>query len=117
MDGHLPFSRTGCRKSVFEEWFMMFGYRSCRRCMAALAVLALVSCGSAFAADYSSMGISVVVGTADAMLRMGNYEDAIPALREIIERTRSMDGPDMRETLQHARFQLGRAYFQIGDSA
>ena len=70
----------------------------------------------ALAEDYSTMGISAVVSAADKMLESGNYEQAIPALKEIVHRTKGLDSADGKKTLQNARFQLARAYFQVGRS-
>ncbi|MCF7848384.1 MAG: tetratricopeptide repeat protein [Kiritimatiellales bacterium] len=66
--------------------------------------------------DYSSWGITDVVGAADAHLLRGEYEMAIPALQEVVSRMRRMDDAEALETLQKARFQLARAYYQNGDT-
>ena len=71
--------------------------------------------GVSSAQDYSSMGISAVVSAADAMLKRGDYSGAIPALEEVVQRTEELTTPQGRETLQDARFQLARAYYQNGN--
>lgn len=72
-------------------------------------------------AQYASMGISEVVSVASGLLNTGKYEDAIPALIEVINRTREPDpaSPNyevMREFCQTARFELGRVYYRLGNS-
>jgi TolA-binding protein len=79
-----------------------------------IAAICLVA-GSAVGQDYSSMGISAVVGAADQMLRRGDYDGAIPPLEEVVRRTRQLTDTQGLETLQTCRFQLARAYFQTSD--
>ncbi len=82
------------------------------------ALLAVVcSAGAVMAQDYASMGISDLVGTADRMLQRGDYSGAIPALKEVINRTGGMTDLSGRETAQTCRFQLARSYYQNGNSA
>jgi tetratricopeptide (TPR) repeat protein len=96
---------------------MMSGYHSCGYKAAVAAVAVLIACSTALSADFSNRGISDVVRAADALLRKGDYASAIPALKEIVDRTESAasSNAEMRRTLQESRFQLGRAYFQIGN--
>lgn len=82
-----------------------------------LLILILFVAGSAHAQDYTSMGISALVGAADAMLTQGDYAGAVPALREVILRTKELTSVQGRETLQNARFQLARALYQTGSSS
>ncbi|MEN7972417.1 MAG: tetratricopeptide repeat protein [Verrucomicrobiota bacterium] len=96
---------------------MMRSFRLCRGLVLASLLLALFGAGTVFALDYSSMGISPLVQAAGTMLERGEYSEAIPALREVIVRTKELTTADGRETLQNARFQLGRAFFMIGKSA
>ncbi len=63
------------------------------------------------------MGISDVVGMADTMLQRRDYSGAIPALQEVISRTRDLTDPQGAETCQSCRFQLARAYHQTGNVA
>jgi TolA-binding protein len=79
--------------------------------------MTLFAVSSATAQDYTSMGISDVVGAADAMLQRGDYNGAIPALEEVIRRTRELTDPVGLETLQGCRFQLARSFYQVGDTA
>ena len=80
----------------------------------ALLILSLLVAGSVHAQDYASMGISSLVGSADAMLKQGDYAGAVPALRELILRTKELTSSQGRETLQNSRFQLARALYQTG---
>ncbi|RKX35800.1 MAG: hypothetical protein DRP64_19110, partial [Verrucomicrobia bacterium] len=96
---------------------MMFGFRSYKSSVVVFLLLASFVVGPAFAQDYASMGISPLVKTADAMLKRGDYAGAIPALEEVIVRTIELTSAPGRETLQNSRFQLGRALFQVGESA
>jgi len=97
---------------------MMFGFRSSGSSVRrGLLILTLLVAGSSYAQDYTAMGISSVVGAADAMLKQGNYSGAIPALEEIIRRTQELTSVQGRETLQNSRFQLARAHYQVGDTA
>jgi TolA-binding protein len=61
------------------------------------------------------MGISDVVGYADRLLQRGDYAGAIPALKEVVSRTSALTDPQGMETAQTCRFQLSRAYYQVGD--
>lgn len=63
------------------------------------------------AEDYSAMGISAVISTANGMLQRGDYAAAIPALKEIIARTHG--DSTYAETTQECRYQLARAYLQV----
>ncbi len=96
----------------------MFGFQSLRSsvCRGAL-IVAVLTVSSSYAQDYALMGISGVVGAAAAMLEQGNYSGAIPALEEVIRRTKELTSAQGRETLQNSRFQLARAHYQIGDTA
>ncbi len=76
---------------------------------------AFLAAGSVHAQDYSSMGISDVIGNADRMLQRGDYNGAIPALNEVIRRAKDMSDPKMIETVQTCRYQLARAYYQTSD--
>lgn len=96
---------------------MMFGFRSYRSAVQVFLLLVSFMAGPAFAQDYSSMGITALVETADSMLKRGDYSGAIPALKEVITRTQELTSAPGRETLQNARFQLARALFQTGDTA
>jgi len=95
---------------------MMFGFRFSGGSVRVF-LLAMFMTGSAFAQDYASMGISPLVKAADAMLKRGDYAGAIPALEEVIVRTKELTSAQGRETLQNSRFQLARALFQTGESA
>ncbi len=82
------------------------------------SMLAALFCsGAALAQDYKSMGITGVVGSADRMLQRGDYRGAIPALEEVISRTGGLTDPTGKDTAQTCRFQLARAYYQVGDFA
>ena len=96
---------------------MMFSFRSYGHSVRITLLLGLFLAGSAFAQDYSSMGISPLVSAADLLLKRGDYAGAIPALEEVILRTKELTTEQGRETLQNSRFQLARALFQTEDSA
>ncbi|MCF7816445.1 MAG: tetratricopeptide repeat protein [Kiritimatiellales bacterium] len=91
---------------------MIFFSRSLRYPVLGLILAVFVGVGVASAQDYGSMGISDVVGNADAMLQKGDYAGAIPALEEVIRRTKDLTDPQGLETLQSCRFQLARAFYQ-----
>jgi tetratricopeptide (TPR) repeat protein len=96
---------------------MNFFRRFYGKSMYAAVVAALLFSGGAVAQDYSSLGISDVVASADRLLQRGDYSAAIPALREVINRTEALTDPQGRQTCQTCRFQLARAYYQTGDVA
>ncbi len=96
---------------------MKFFSRLHGRAMKAVLVAAVCSSGIAAAQDFASMGISDLVGSADRMLQRGDYRTAIPALAEVINRTGALTDPQGRETAQTCRFQLARAYFQVGNAS
>jgi len=96
---------------------MMLGFRSYRGSARGFLLVAALMAGSAFAQDYAAMGISPLVQIADTMLKRGDYAGAIPALEEVIVRTRELTTAPGRETLQNSRFQLARALFYTDDSA
>jgi TolA-binding protein len=95
---------------------MKFFFRSYGHAVkVAVLAVAFSSC-AAIAQDYSSMGITDLVGSADRMLQRGDYRGAIPALQEVINRTASLTDLQGRETAQTCRFQLARAYYQVGNT-
>ncbi len=96
---------------------MNFFHRYCGKVLKASLLVALLSAGTTLAQDYSSMGISDVVTSADRMLQRGDYGAAIPALKEVISRTAPLTDPQGMETAQTCRFQLARAHYQMGDVA
>jgi len=96
---------------------MIFSFRSYGNSVRVFLLLGLLMASSAFAQDYGSMGISALVFTADALLKRGDYAGAIPALEEVVLRTKELVTAQGRETLQSSRFQLARALFQTDDSA
>ncbi len=82
------------------------------------AFMAMLMCaGIASAQDFSTMGISDVVGSADMKLQRGDYRGAIPALQEVIRRTEQLTDPQGMDTCQTCRFQLARSLYQVGDMA
>lgn len=96
---------------------MISGFRSYRRLpICAVLALVLLMGGSVVAQDYAAMGISELVQSAASLLQDGEYSRAIPALEEVIVRTKELTTVQGRETLQNSRFELGRALFQIGES-
>jgi TolA-binding protein len=96
---------------------MKFCFRSFGRAVKVSVVVVAFSSCAAIAQDYSSMGITDLVGSADRMLQRGDYRGALPALKEVINRTASLTDPQGRDTAQTCRFQLARAYYQVGDTA
>ena len=95
---------------------MKFLCRSCGHALKATLVAIALSSGVAVAQDYSSMGITDLVGRADSLLHRGDYQGAIPALIEVINRTGPLTDPQGRDTTQTCRFQLARAYYQVGNA-
>ncbi|MEE9369250.1 MAG: tetratricopeptide repeat protein [Pontiella sp.] len=94
---------------------MNFSHRKCGFMLKTLLLAIFLGAGVSSAQDYSSMGISDVVATADRMLQRGDYGGAIPALQEVINRTAPLTDPQGKETAQTCRFQLARAHYQVGD--
>jgi len=84
--------------------------------MLAVALAATVIAQTAKNVNYREWGITDVVAAADAYLLRGDYVNAIPALEEVVKRMRRTNNPNELETLQKVRFQLARAYYQIGES-
>lgn len=95
---------------------MKFGFRSYRNAVQVCVLLAVLMAGSCFAQNYSSMGVTAIAAAADDMLKRGDYEGAIPALQELVDRTLELTTAQGRTTLQNSRFQLARALFYTGDS-
>ncbi|QBG46522.1 tetratricopeptide repeat protein [Verrucomicrobia bacterium S94] len=95
---------------------MKFFCRSYGHALKTVLLAVALSAGTVFAQDYTSMGITDLVGTADRMLQRGDYRAAIPALKEVINRTAPLTDPQGKETCQTCRFQLARAYYQVGDT-
>ena len=101
-----------------EGRYMKF-FSRCRSAVLGAAMMGacLFITGNVSAQDYSSMGITDVVATADRLLQRGDYKGAISPLREVIRRTAPLTDPQGRDTAQTCRFQLARAYYQMGDVA
>lgn len=95
---------------------MKFLSRSYGHALKATLLAVAFSTGIAVAQDYSSMGITDLVSSADRMLQRRDFGGAIPALIEVIERTGTLTDPQGRDTAQTCRFQLARAYYQVGNT-
>lgn len=94
----------------------MNSFQRCRGKVMKASVLAVIlASGVAVAQDFSSMGISDVVRSADLKLQRGDYTGAIPALKEVVSRTAPLTDPQGKDTAQNCRFQLARAYYQTGN--
>ncbi|VGO19168.1 tetratricopeptide repeat protein [Pontiella sulfatireligans] len=96
---------------------MSFFHRCCGCSVQAVLLASVFATGVCTAQDYSTLGISDVVGGADRLLQRGDYRGAIPALEEVVRRTQDLTDPAGRETLQTCRFQLARSHYQVGDVA
>ena len=94
---------------------MNISHRFCGNPVQALVLAAVMIAGVASAQDYATMGITDVVTSADRMLQRGEYRGAIPALEEVIRRTRDLTDAQGKDTCQTCRFQLARAMYQTGD--
>ncbi len=90
-------------------------HRFCGSPVKALLLASVMVAGAATAQDYSTMGITDVVASADRMLQRGDYRGAIPALEEVIKRTEPLTDPQGQDTCQTCRFELARAYYQMGN--
>ncbi|MDZ8120112.1 tetratricopeptide repeat protein [Pontiella agarivorans] len=95
---------------------MKFFCRSYGHALKTVLLVVALSTGTSFAQDYSSMGITDLVASADRMLQRWDYRGAIPALKEVINRTAPLTDPQGKETCQTCRFQLARAYYRVGDA-
>lgn len=95
---------------------MKFLCRSHGHALKAALLVVAFSTGIAVAVDYSSMGITDLVGSADRMLQRRDFSGAIPALIEVINRTAPLTDPQGRDTAQTCRFQLARAYYQVSNT-
>ncbi|MFL2877145.1 MAG: tetratricopeptide repeat protein [Pontiellaceae bacterium] len=82
-----------------------------------LMMVQLTVFSSAYGEDVKSAGISELFSSANTALQQGNYQAAIPILEEVVERTSGIDQEQGRQTCQTCRFQLTRAFFQIGAPA
>ncbi len=96
---------------------MNFFHRYCGIALKASLLVVFLSAGTSAAQDFSSMGISDVVASADRMLQRGDYGAAIPALEEVISRTALLTDSQGMDTAQTCRFQLARAHYQTGNVA
>lgn len=94
---------------------MSLFHRICGNLINSSFLAVLLFSGVALGQDFSSMGITDVVASADRMLQRGDYRGAIPALKEVISRTASLTDPQGMDTAQTCRFQLARSYYQVGD--
>jgi hypothetical protein len=98
---------------------MSFIQRCCRRPIrvAGLVLAAMVLAETAPAKDYSSMSISDVLASAELAMQRADYQDAIPALQEVLNRTASLTDSQGQQTAQTCRYELARVYYQTGDYA
>ncbi len=96
---------------------MIFIHGYCKRPFMVVVAAVLLGNGAVWAQNYGSMGIRDVVEFADKQLRDGKYEEALPALEEVLLRTSALTDPQGRQTAQTCRFELARAYLQLGESA
>lgn len=92
----------GCRKPIV---------------VAGVVLVSLVLSSTALAKNYDSMGISDVLASAELAMQRGDYQDAIPALQEVLGRTSILTDDQAKQTAQACRYELARLYFQIGDFA
>ncbi len=89
----------GCRKA----WF------------AALLVVIVSTSGTSWAQDYGSMTLADVFSYAEQNLKMGKYEEALPALLEALDRTEGLTDDQGQKTAQTCRYEIARIYYQMGD--
>lgn len=82
-----------------------------------LMMVQLAVSSSVYGEDVKSAGISELFSSANMALQQGDYQAAIPILEEVVERTSGIDQEQGRQTCQTCRFQLTRAFFQIGAPA
>ncbi len=73
--------------------------------------------GTAWAQDYSSLSISDVFAVANRRMQEANYQEALPALQEVLNRTQGLTDTQGRQTAQTCRFEIARIYYQMGDIA
>lgn len=67
--------------------------------------------------DVSTAGITDLFAQANLALQRGDYQAAIPALEEVVKRTAGIEHDEGKQTCQTCRFQLARAYYQVGSTA
>ena len=98
---------------------MNFIQRGCRKpaAIAGAVLAAMILAETAAAKNYDTMSISDVLASAELAMQRGGYQDAIPALQEVINRTASLTDDQGRQTAQACRYELARVYYQIGDYA
>ena len=98
---------------------MIFIQRCCRKSIAVAGVMlaVMVLAEAAWAKNYDSMSISDVLASAELALQRGDYQDAIPALQEVISRTSTLTDNQAKQTAQACRYELARVYYQMGDFA
>ncbi|OUX37796.1 MAG: hypothetical protein CBE26_02395 [Kiritimatiellaceae bacterium TMED266] len=93
---------------------------SLRRIMLRCAVVVVwVHCWVpvALGQDVSTAGITDLFAQANLALQQGDYQAAIPALEEVVKRTSGIEHFEGKQTCQTCRFQLARAYFQVGSTS
>ncbi len=93
---------------------MSFNQRCYSRTFVVLASAMVMLSSAVFAQDYSSMSISDVLAAAERRLQEKNYEGAIPALKEVLDRTSGLTDPQGQKTAQTCRLELARVYYQLG---
>ncbi|MBN2163297.1 MAG: tetratricopeptide repeat protein [Pontiellaceae bacterium] len=71
--------------------------------------------GVARAQDFGSLSIADVWTYAERRLTNGQYQEALPALLEVLSRTRTSTDDQLKTTAQTCRFEIARIYYQLGD--
>ena len=94
---------------------MTLAFRSYGKLLSSFLLITSFIAFSAAAQDYSAMGVSDIVSSANLRLKRGDYAGAIPPLQEVIDRFMGLTDPAKIEVLQNARFQLARAHYKMGD--
>ncbi len=94
---------------------MTLAFRSYGKLIRGFLLITSFMAFSAAAQDYSTLGVSDIVASANLKLKRGDYAGAIPPLQEVVDRFRDLTDPAKIEVLQNARFQLARALYKTGD--
>jgi tetratricopeptide (TPR) repeat protein len=71
--------------------------------------------GVAMAQNYSSLSISDVIAIANRRMQRREYDQALPALEEALNRTQGMTDAEGQKSAQICRFEIARIHYQLGD--
>jgi tetratricopeptide (TPR) repeat protein len=86
---------------------------SVMRRMPLLIILGWMSCSAVLGQSASQMSFSDLIAQAESLIDSDQPASAIPLLKEIINRTDTLQDRDAKQSVQTARLQLGSSYAKI----